>query len=458
MIKNCTTKILYFLLVDILILSGCTPLSNLSETAKKSQISAPKESAEVHNPPTELPELSPLHVNFHEEELNLYHKNNWSIEYAGKWSRDVLVKKKNMLNQTEDTIISYSEYWTDNFSVFIPPSVARSPGGNQYLYSTATEFLLWTPATDETICLANVLEKKSLLDSPPGDSQTWQYHYSSEYSNPIWGVYAPRYPKWSFDGRYCSIDVPIYREGSGSFVFDIQNMDTIPIGDSIHTFIGSGIDIQWSPVANQFVSSTASTGWNDKQFVISHLENGALEDMTEILPQNFQETYNAIFSPDGARIAFLGISSSPSFLYQPTLYEFHLQNHTLTKIYTLMEDHYSNQFPFFYSPDGQMLFYATRLNNTWTLFRYHLKTKITEKIAIWASPEKSDETHLVDWFWHKDTVFLTFYLEKARQSEPSSSKVQIRSQIFGIQPDERKLYYRSDWYKGKVKILDIQTH
>jgi|GEM_PF-4517487 len=452
------TKIVCFVMISSVFIGGCTPLSRHSSLEDNQQKLPELESVPVDDSKMMPPDLSPLIVDFHNKEIDLYPENNWSIEYALKWSREVSVKKKNLTSQTEKTIFSYAEYWPDNFSLFTPPSVALSPCGDRYIYSTDTEFLLWTQSKDETICLANIIEKEDSPDSTLAGSQTWQYHYSTQYSSPIWGVYAPRYPKWSFDGRYCSFDVPIYREGSGSFVYDLQKMDTVSIGNEIHPFIGSGIDIQWSPVANQFVSSTASTGWNDRQFVIAQLENGAFEDLTEILPQNFEETYGAIFSPDGSRIAFLGITSSSRLHYQPTLYEFHLHNHTLTKVYTLMENHYSNLFPFFYSPDGQMLYYATRLNNTWTMSRFHFKTKTKEEIAIWTSPESPYETHLIDWFWHKDTVFLTFYLEKNRPPEPPFPDLEIRSQYFGIQPDQRKLYYRSEMFQGKVKLLDTQLH
>jgi len=444
-------------MIGSVFISGCTTLNRHPKPDHNQQTSPVQESIPIDEQETLPSYLSPLQEDFHEEQIDSFHENNWSMEYAIKQSRSVSVKIKNMENQTVDDILTYSEFWTDDFSVFIPPSIARSPSGDQYLYSTATEFLLWKPSTDKTLCLANAQVVSNSLDPPPSDSQTWQYHYSSRYKDPIWGVYPPRYLKWSFDGRYCSIDIPVYREGSGSFIFDLQNMDTVSIGDKIHPFIGSGMDIQWSPVANQLVSSTASTGWNDKQFVISHLDNGALKDLTEILPQSFEETYNAIYSPDGTRIAFLGITSSSSYHYQPTLYEFHVQSHALTKVYTLMENHYSSMFPFFYSPDGQVLFYATRLDNSWTLSKLDFKTKITEEIAIWASPGKSYETHLVDWFWQNDHVFLTFYLVQENQPGSPPNRY-IQSQIFGIQPDQRKLNYRSEIFQGKVKILDIYLH
>ncbi len=457
MMKLHITKSVCFLMISSVFVGGCTPSRH--STPQDSQQTLPtQESVPIDDSKIRPPDLSPLVVDFYNEEVDVFQENNWSIEYAIKSSREVEVKKKNLPSQTEDTIFSYSEYWPDDFSLFVPPSIALSPCRDRYLYSTDTQFLLWTKSIDDTICLASTVEKEISSDTTPSDSQSWQYHYSTQYSSPIWGVYAPRYPKWSFDGRYCSIDVPIYREGSGSFVYDLQKMDTVSIGNEIHPFIGSGIDIQWSPVANQFVSSTASTGWNDRQFVISDLDNGALKDLTEILPQNFEETYDAIFSPDGTRIAFLGITSSSSHDYQPTLYELDLQSHTLTKVYTLFNNHYSNSFPFFYSPDGRVLYYTTRLENSWTLSKFDLETKAIEEIAIWTSPETSYETHLVDTFWYKDTVFLTFYLEKNRQSEPPSSNLEIQSQFFGIQPDQRKLYYRSKMFQGKVKLLDIQPN
>ncbi len=452
-----TLQIICFLVIGSIIMNGCASFRH--STPNQTQQNNPiQESVSENAPETPSSDISPLLVDFHNEKVDVYHENKWSMEYAIKQSYKVSVQTQNMENQNIEEILTYSEYWTDDFSVFVPPTIARSPNGKQYLYSTATEFLLWALGTDEAICLANAQITSDSMDPPPSDSQSWQYHYSSRYKDPIWGVYPPRYIKWSFDGRYCSVDIPVYREGSGGLIFDLQNMDTVSIGDDIHSFIGSGMDIHWSPVANQFVSSTASTGWNDRQFVISHLENGAMKDLTEILPHNFEETYNAIYSPDGTRIAFLGITSSSLYHYQPTLYELDLQSHTLAQVYTLPENHYSSSIPFFYSPDGQALFYATRLENSWTLSKFDFETKAKEEIAIWASPEKSYEPHLLDWFWHNDYVFLTFYL--VLESEPGSSTFtrNIQSQIFGIQPDQKELHVRSDIFQGKVKLLNIQLH
>ncbi|MDD4614868.1 MAG: hypothetical protein PHI40_05630 [Caldisericia bacterium] len=384
---------------------------------------------------------------------------NMSMILAQKVDKHVSVYRKNLIQPTSIPIFSWNEQFSIYESIFVPPCIAISPSGRECIYSTSTQFLLRDMQTDATTVLAEVCDiDEGFLEGYTDSSkiQGWQYYYSDFHKQPIIGVYQPRYPKWSFDGRYFSVSIPIFREGAGEYVFDRDAMKEIHLPDYNLYLEGGGNGIHWSSNTHQFVVASSQTGWSEREFVL--VDMNSIEqymNLIETMELNLRDPYVAKMSPDNTKIAFLGTLNNYPSSDTHLLFEVDISTSQVQHIHEYQELDFT-AYSFFYSQDGNSIYFTQNHGNSMTLYQYNRETRMNSIVATFLDIQPDTTLFLSDAYWHKELLFLTFYLQTEPPEYPSIEDREFYTHIIALDSSHEKVMYQSGWMQGIASILRVE--
>lgn len=333
----------------------------------------------------------------------------------------IIVFDKNILNGNEKKEFEYLNFQNANTQ----PKIELSPD----------ERMLALVAPNNLILKDRITYNEVLLEKNQSENQ--QDKYSRVFINKI---------KWSFDSNYLLLEY-IGFEFNAIRIFDIKNKEKLsPKGDGEL----SGEHMQWSPCENIFLDSSYSKMYGIVPGLYLSEKNNVItfKNIAPILNLANYKFYNAIFTPDGKRIAFLcsmgniTIPEPSSLDLDKKLMMYDLENKILKLI-----DSSVTEVNLFFSPSGSKLYFSKKENDKSRFYSYSLHDqKIKSEFDIISN---SFELTDVKWINENHLVFVI--------SEINENFLFMDSQILTLDLQKQKLVYTSKKYPNPIKLLSVNN-
>jgi len=333
----------------------------------------------------------------------------------------IIVFDKNIQNGFEKKEVEYASFLKGESQ----PKIELSVDEKTLALVTENSLLLKNRITHEEI----LLEKTQ--------SANRQNRYSRVFVNKI---------KWSFDDKYLLLEY-IGFESNAFSVFDINKKEKFfPKGDGAL----SGEHIVWSPRADMFLDSSDTTVYGVVPGLYLSEPNNLkqFKNMASSLNLANYLFYNAVFSPDGKKIAFL-CSAGDIAVKEPTpldqykkLMVYDLEN----KAVNLLDSSVSGS-NLFFSPSGSVLFYSKTEEGKSRFYSFNLreqKSKLEFEIAL----ETSEITN-IKWMNENELVF--------EITEKNENYLFMDMLILVLDLHKQELVYSSEKFPYPVKILSINN-